>query len=126
MKQCPYCGKEISYHEMFCSDECEQKNRQFYEMRDRYSKLFAVINGIFVMMIGISIFAYSFLPEYGAYGVAGSLMILSVMYFFLPFPPDVMIHRYKLEKSLKLCRIISLVLMGLGVIVLLLHLFGVI
>lgn len=116
MKQCEYCAKEISYHEMYCSDECQKNTNDFYDLRDKYSKVFSILNGIFVLSIGIGIFAYSFLPTFGAFLVAISLLVLAVLYFFCPFPPDVMIHKYKLKKSVKFCKIVSIVLLVLGVI----------
>ena len=126
MKQCEYCAKEISYHEMYCSVDCESKSKAFYEKRERFSKPFSVINGIFVLAIGISIFGYSFLPEFGVWGVVSSLTILSVLYFFLPFPPDVMINKIKLKKSVRFCRILSAVLLTLAIIVTALHLVKII
>ena len=99
MKKCEYCGKEISYHEMYCSDECHTETNKFYDLRDKFQKFYSVINGIFVIAIGVCIFLYSFLRDIGAIGGACSLLILGAMYFFLPFPPDVMIHKYQLKKS---------------------------
>lgn len=122
MKKCDYCAKEISYHEMYCSDECQNKTNQFYELREKYQKPFSVINGIFVMVIGVCIFLYSFIRDVGAIGGASALLILGVMYFFLPFPPDVMIRKYKLKKSIFISKIIAGVLFFLGVIVLILYL----
>lgn len=121
MKKCDYCAKEISYHEMYCSDECQNKTNEFYELREKYQKPFSVINGIFVVAIGICIFLYSFIRDVGAIGGASSLLILGVMYLFLPFPPDVMIRKYKLKKSIFFSRIIAGVLLLLGVIVLILY-----
>lgn len=126
MKQCEYCAKEISYHEMYCSSECEKKHKNFYQMRNKFSKLFSVINGIFVLLIGICIFGYSFLPEFGIWGAVGSLTILGVMYLFLPFPPEAMIHKYKLGKSIRLSRIIATILLILAAVAACLHLFGLI
>ncbi|MBQ0097722.1 MAG: hypothetical protein KBS62_02130 [Oscillospiraceae bacterium] len=116
MKQCDYCAKEISYHEMYCCDECQKKTIDFYDLRDKYSKVFSIFNGIFVLSIGIGIFAYSFLPTFGAFLIAVSLLVLSVLYFLFPFPPEIMIHKRKLEKSIKFCRIVSLVLFILGIL----------
>lgn len=126
MKKCEYCAKEISYHEMYCCDECQNGANRFYELREKFQKPYAVFNGIFVITIGISIFLYSFLRDVGALAGAGSLMILGIMYFFLPFPPDVMIQKYKLKKSIKITKIIAAVIFALGLIVLILYLTNVI
>ena len=126
MKKCEYCAKEISYHEMYCSDECQDNTNKFYDLREKYQKLFAVVNGICVIAIGICIFLYSFLRDVGALGAAFALIILGIMYFFLPFPPDIMIHKYKLKKSLMICKIVAAILFVIGIIVLILYLTKVI
>lgn len=126
MKKCEYCSKEISYHEMYCSDACQDSANQFYDMREKFQKPYAVINGIFVVMIGICIFLYSFLPDVGAIGGAAALLILGAMYYILPFPPEVTIHKYQLKKAIKLTRIIACGIFCLGLAVLTLYLTGII
>lgn len=126
MKKCEYCAREISYHEMYCSDECQNGANRFFDLRDKFQKLYMVVNGIFVIAIGICIFLYSFLRDVGAIGGAASLLILGVMYFFLPFPPDVMIHKYKLKKAIFITKIIAAVIFFLGLLVLIFYLTGVI
>ena len=126
MKKCEYCAKEISYHEMYCGEECQDKANRFYDMRDKFQKFFAVVNGICVLSLGISIFLFSFLRDVGAIAMASAMLILGVMYFFLPFPPDVMIQKYKLEKSIKISRLIAGALLFLGILVLVLYLTRVI
>lgn len=111
---------------MYCCDECQDQANKFYEMREKFQKPFSVINGIFVIAIGICIFLYSFLRDVGAIGASVSLIILGVMYFFLPFPPEIMIHKYKLKKSVKITKIIASVIFVLGIIVLILYLTKVI
>ena len=124
MKKCEYCAKEISYHEMYCSDECQNSANKYYDLRERFQKPYAVINGIFVIAVGVCIFLYSFVRDVGAIGGASALMILGLMYFFLPFAPDVMIHKYKLQKSLFIAKIIAAVIFTLGVIVLIFYFTG--
>ena len=126
MKKCEYCAKEISYHEMYCCDECQDAANRFYDLREKFQKPFAVINGICVIAVGICIFLYSFLRDIGAIGGSSALIILGTMYFFLPFPPDVMIHKYKLKKALFISKIIAGVILALGLIVLIFYLTGVI
>lgn len=125
MKKCEYCAKEISYHEMYCSDECQNSANRYYDIKDKFQKVYAVINGIFVIAIGVCIFLYSFLPDVGAIGGAAALLILGIMYFFLPYPPEVMIHKYKLKKSIKITKIIAGVVFTLGVMVLIFYLTGI-
>lgn len=126
MKQCDYCAKEISYHEMYCSDDCQTSANQYYELKEKFQKPYSIINGIFVIAIGVCIFLYSFLRDVGAIGGGSSLLILGVMYYFLPFPPDVMIHKYKLKKSIKITKIIAAVIFALGALVLIFYFTGVI
>lgn len=121
MKKCEYCAKEISYHEMFCSDECQNSSNRFYEMREKYQKPFSVINGIFVLAIGICLFLYAFTREIGAIGMSVSMLVLGVMYLFLPFPPEIMIHKFKLKKAILISRVIAGALILIGVVVLILY-----
>lgn len=122
MKKCEYCAKEISYHEMYCCDECQNRANKYYDLKEKFQKPYAVINGIFVIAIGVCIFLYSFLRDVGAIGGASSLLILGLMYFFLPFPPEIMIHKYKLKKSILITKIIAGVIFALGLIVLIFYL----
>jgi len=115
MKKCEYCAKEISYHEMFCCEECENSTYAFYDKREKFQTFFSVINGIFVLSIGICIFLYSFMPVVGLIGIGGSMTILGVMYMFLPFPPDIFIEKQKLKKAIFYTRIIAGVLLALGI-----------
>lgn len=126
MKKCDYCAKEISYHELYCGDACQNSANAFYDLREKFQKPFSVINGIFVIAIGVCIFLYSFLPDVGAVGAGGSLVILGIMYFFLPFPPDVMIRKYKLKKSVKITKIIAGAIFALGALVLIFYFIGLI
>ena len=118
MKKCSYCAKEISYHEMFCCDECESSYFAFYDKRDKFQKFFSVINGIFVLGIGICIFLYSFMPTVGLIGGGSCMTILGVMYLLLPFPPDVFIEKQKLKKAIFITRIIAGVILAIGAAVL--------
>ncbi len=126
MKKCEYCAKEISYHEMYCSDECQDGANKYYELREKYQKPYSIINGIFVIAVGICIFLYSFMRDVGAIGGGSALVILGIMYFLLPFAPDVMIHKYKLKKSILITKIIAAVVFAIGVTVLILYFTGVI
>ena len=97
-------------------------NPKYYDLKDKFQKPYSVINGIFVIAIGVCIFLYSFLRDVGAIGGASSLLILGLMYFFLPFPPEIMIHKYKLKKSILITKIIAGVIFVLGLIVLIFYL----
>ena len=126
MKKCEYCAKEISYYEMYCQDECQTKANRFYDLKEKFQKPFSILNGVFVLALGIFLFVYSFARGIGAIGGSVSLMILGITYLFLPFPPEVMIQKYKLQKSIKITRIIAAALLGLGILVMILFLTNVI
>ena len=119
MKKCEYCAKEISYHEMYCDEECQRKANNYYDLKEKFIKLFAVVNAICVLSIGICIFVFSFMPPVGMYGGAAAFLILGLMYFFLPFPPDNWLDRIKIEKSIMIVRIIAGVffLIGAGLLI---------
>ncbi|MBQ2971399.1 MAG: hypothetical protein IJE16_02490 [Ruminococcus sp.] len=116
MKKCEYCAKEISYHQMYCCDDCQSSANDFYDMRDRITKIMSIINGVCVMSIGIGIFVFSFYREIGAYMVSIPLVILGILYIFFPIPADVMIQKNKILKAVKTTRIIGIILLVLGII----------
>lgn len=120
MKKCEYCNKEISYHEQYCSKECEDKSLKFYTLRENFTSIFSVLNGIFVLCIGIGIFVFSLHHTAGSIMITASLLILGVVYFLFPFPTEIMIHKYKLKKAIEITKIIAIALFTLGIIALIL------
>ncbi len=116
LKKCEYCAKEISYHEIYCSDECQNGANDFYDMREKITTIMSIINGISVMSIGIGLFVFSFYKEIGAFMVAIPLVILGLLYILFPVPADVMIVKNKIEKAQKTTRTIGLVMLILGII----------
>ena len=125
MKQCAYCGKEIDYHEMYCCDKCEDDAQEFFDLREKTQSAFSAVNGICVLGIGVSIFVYAFLQDFGIIMGTSLMMALGVMYFFLPFPAEVMVNKYKLKKAIILTRYIAIALFVIGLGVLMLHIFKV-
>lgn len=116
MKRCEYCCKEITYHQMYCNDDCEDNANRFYEKRDAIEKLIGIINGICVLSIGIGLFIFSFSKALGGYMVSIPLDILGILFLLFPIPADVMINKYKIEKSVKITRIIAIIVLVLGII----------
>ena len=79
MKKCEFCGKQISYFDQYCDDECHIKANKFYEKGERFGKLFAVINMICVFGIPIGLFMLSFAREVGLTVALASCVILGIM-----------------------------------------------
>ena len=122
MKKCEFCGKQISYFDQYCDDECHIKANKFYEKGERFGKLFAVINMICVFGIPIGLFMLSFAREVGLTVALASCVILGIMLIILPFPTENMISKFKIQKAVKITRIIGGAVIFLGVLILLLAL----
>lgn len=124
MKKCEFCGKQISYFDQYCDDECHIKANKFYEKGERFGKLFAVINMICVFGIPIGLFMLSFTREVGLTVALASCVILGIMLIILPFPTENMISKFKIQKAVKITRIIGGAVIFLGVLILLLALLS--
>lgn len=116
MKKCDYCGKEISYFEQYCCDDCQRKANDFYEFRDKYTKIFSILNIIGVFGIPVGIFLFSMVNAVGATLVAFALTLLGITITLLPFPADNMISKSKIQKAVQQTRIIGIALLVLGII----------
>ncbi len=116
MKKCEYCAKEISYHDMYCCDDCQEKASRFYDLRDEYEKLFTFLDAVFVFMIPIGLFIGMFTGKVGDVLIVGGLYGLGIMLLILPFPTDSMIKKFKLKKAKQICRYFALFLILIGLI----------
>lgn len=116
MKKCDYCGKEISYFDQYCCDECQKETIKFYDNRDKYTNLFSIINGICVFGIPIGLIVFSLVNYVGAGIISLSTLILGLTIIFLPFPVENMITKFKLKKAIKLTRIFGIIIFTLGII----------
>ena len=116
MKKCEYCGKEISYFDMHCNEDCQMKAGKFYDLRDKYGKLFTVFNTIFVFMIPIGVFIGSVIGGFADALIVIGFVGLGIMLNLLPFPTESMIKKHKIQKSMKICRIFGLILVVIGLI----------
>ena len=115
----PVC---LDPHDQYCDDECHIKANKFYEKGERFGKLFAVINMICVFGIPIGLFMLSFAREVGLTVALASCVILGIMLIILPFPTENMISKFKIQKAVKITRIIGGAVIFLGVLILLLAL----
>ena len=116
MKKCEYCAKEISYHEQYCSIDCHAEANKYYEKCEKFGKLFSIINGICVFGIPIGLFVSTFLRLPGTIIALVSCVVLGIMLIILPFPTDSMISKCKLQKAMKITKILGICVIAFGVI----------
>ncbi len=116
MKKCDYCGKEISYMEQYCCEDCHRKAIKFYDFQEKYTKLFSVINCICVFAIPIGLLFFSLVNAIGFTMVAFALDFLGITVFLLPFPTDNMISKFKLKKATNICKALGVVLFCIGIV----------
>ncbi|MEE0963694.1 MAG: hypothetical protein U0L73_05695 [Ruminococcus bromii] len=117
MKKCDYCAKEITYFEQYCSDECQRRANKYYETSEKYGKLFSVINVICVFGIPVGLFLFPFSKSVGTVLASVCCVVLGIMLLFLPFPTEGMISKLKLQKSMKITRIIGASVIVLGFLI---------
>lgn len=117
MKKCDYCAKEITYFEQYCSDECQRRANKYYETSEKYGKLFSVINVICVFGIPVGLFLFPFSKSVGTVLASECCVVLGIMLLFLPFPTEGMISKLKLQKSMKITRIIGASVIALGFLI---------
>ena len=117
MKKCDYCAKEITYFEQYCSDECQRRANKYYETSEKYGKLFSVINVICVFGIPVGLFLFPFSKSVGTVLASVCCVVLGIMLLFLPCPTEGMISKLKLQKSMKITRIIGASVIALGFLI---------
>ena len=116
MKKCDYCAKEISYYDQYCDEECEKKALGFYSLRERFTKVFSVLNIIGVFGIPVGLFLSAIDATIGFSITAFSLIVVGVTVFLLPFPVENMISSLKIKKAVFITRMIGLGFIALGII----------
>lgn len=117
MKKCEYCGKEISYHEQYCNDDCHLCANKYYERSERFAKLFYVVSTACVIGIPVGLFLFSVLKLPGIMIASISAEILGIMLIFIPIPTEGMIKKHKIKKAVMRTRIFGLVVIGLGMLI---------
>ena len=117
MKQCEYCGKEISYHEIYCAEDCQIKANRFYERCEKFSIPFTAVNTVCVFGIPIGLFLMSFLKVLGTVVASGSCIVLGLMLIIFPFPTEGMIKKFKIKKAIKIVRILGIAVIVLGLFI---------
>ena len=117
MKKCDYCAKEITYFEQYCCDECHEKTNKYYEMTEKFGKVFSIINGICVFGIPVGLFLLPFAKTGGTAIATLSCLILGIMLFLLPFPTDNMISKNKLKEAIRRTRILAALIIVMGLLI---------
>ncbi len=125
MKQCGYCAKEISYQEMYCSKECEDKYNGFFALRAKLQKLLSAVNIIGTFLIAIGIFLAPLHDYVGLLMMAVGGLSVGLITLFLPTPTDNFIQKFKMKKAVKIVKIFSFVLLAFGIVTLVLALINI-
>lgn len=116
MKKCDYCAKEISYYDQYCDEECEKKALDFYSLREKYTKVFSILNIIGVFGIPVGLFLSAIDAAIGFSLTAFSLMLVGTTVIFLPFPVENMISSMKIKKAVFVTRMIGVGFFILGAV----------
>ncbi|HIQ80320.1 MAG TPA: hypothetical protein IAD32_03435 [Candidatus Scatavimonas merdigallinarum] len=118
MKKCEYCAKEISYHEQYCSDACQQAAMKYYRLTRNCGRLFSICNILGLLAIVVGLFWMVFQPNIGIYIVSGGCLLLGILYFLLPFGTPDMIKKSKIKKTIKNVKWIACLLWMTGLVLL--------
>ncbi len=124
MKTCDYCAKEIDYNHQYCCDECEAQALAFYTKQKRSERPVSIINMIAFIGVIVGGFCCALYDAVqGSLLCAAMLLLLGIAYLIYPFAPDNIVKKFKIQKSVKLIRMLALCFVGLAVILTLLAVF---
>lgn len=121
MKKCDYCGKEISYMEQYCDENCHRNAIKYYELQEKFSKLFSIINIICIFGIPVGLFMFSFMPKAGFTLLSFSVLIEGLTIILLPFPVENMISSMKIKKAVNVTRIFGAALFIIGIVLVIIN-----
>ena len=114
MKKCNFCAKEISYHEMFCSNDCENSYNKYFAKRAKLQKLLSTSNILGTCLIAVSIFVIPLQNYVGLLMMALGGFSVGLVTFLLPTPTDNMVNKHKLQKAIKIVKIFGIALIVFG------------
>lgn len=115
MKKCGYCAKEISYHDMYCCDDCEKLANEYYHKRVKLQKLLSVANIVGTCSIALGIFLYAMTNFVGALCMTLGGFSVGLITILLPTPTENMVTKHKLKKATKIVRIAGFVFLAFGI-----------
>ncbi|MGN0550641.1 MAG: hypothetical protein ACI4I4_02230 [Acutalibacteraceae bacterium] len=116
MKKCYYCGKEISYYEQYCCDECEKQANKVFRLNNSKKGIFGVFNIIGFFCICIGLFWSMFQPNVGLYILSAALLLVGALFSLLPFGTAGMIEKFQVKKTVQITRIIGIIILIIGLI----------
>ncbi len=124
MKKCDYCGKQISYSEQYCCDECSQKALKYYHFERKYKNIFGFFNIICAISVMAACFLSLLLSAKIGYIVSGAaLTLLGAAVVAFPMPTLNQIKKQKIQKAVFSTRIIGGIISFSGICLLIVGLF---
>lgn len=116
MKKCHYCAKEIDYSEMYCSKECEEKAKKYY---DNIYKRRTIINIIYIagsIIFALGVFLSPIFTFWALFGMAAGAISTGIVTILHPYPTEEMIKKHQMKKAQKNITICGIVITSVGVI----------
>ena len=101
--------------EQYCDENCHRKALKYYELQEKYAKLFSFVNIVCIFGIPIGLFIFSFASDVGGTIFSFSLIFEGLIIILFPFPVENMITSMKIKKAMNVTRIIGLILLILGI-----------
>lgn len=116
MKQCDYCGQEITYDLQYCCEQCESNALKYYKNEKRFRNIFGFINAVSIICVMIACFMALLFSTKIAMITAGiALIILGFAVFIFPMPTLNQIKKQKIKKAIFSTKIIGIILSLLGI-----------
>lgn len=117
MKKCGFCGKEITYHQQYCCDECQINANKYYEKSEKFAKVFYVVSMICLIGIPVGLFLLSVFKLPGAIIASACCIVLGILIILVPMPTEGMIKKNKIKKAVFRTRIFGLCVIALGILI---------
>ena len=117
MKRCLYCGKPLSDgQKKYCTEDCRMRAHAFQHFADRkiYSFLLLFIVGTLGIVVGSVLIAMH--PGIGTGIIGLSIIVWGVNFFILPFGIPDSLHFFGILASIRITRILSLLLVVSGIV----------